>query len=71
VVLSRTFPTTTPQYVSFVCIVPGTFLLVGEDFVCGLDLGEESRGTFGVAMVAVGVEFERFLSVRLFESEKC
>jgi hypothetical protein len=46
-------------------------LLVGEDFVCGLDLGEESRGTFGVAMVAVGVEFERFLSVRLFESEKC
>lgn len=67
-VFSRTFPTTTPQYVSFVGIIPGTLLVVGEDFVGGLDLGEEGSGAFGIAMVAIGMEFERFLAICFFES---
>jgi hypothetical protein len=71
VVFSRTFPATTPQYVSFVGVIPGAFLVVGKDFVRGLDLGEEGSGAFGVAMVAVGMEFERFLAICFFESEDC
>jgi hypothetical protein len=71
VILSRTFPTTTPQYVPFVCIVPSAFLVVGKDLICGLDLGEEGRGAFGIAMVAVGMEFERFLAICFLESVEC
>jgi hypothetical protein len=49
-------------------IVPGAFLVVGEDFVCRLDLGEEGSGAFGVAMVAVRVQFEGLFAICLFES---
>jgi hypothetical protein len=68
VVLGRSFPTTTPQYVSLVRIVPGALLFVGKDLVRGLDLGEEGGGAFGVAMVAVGMELERLFAVRFLES---
>jgi hypothetical protein len=71
VVLGRAFPTTTPQDVSFVGIVPGAFLVVGEDFVCRLDLGKEGSGALRVAMVAVGVEFQGLLAVCLLQSEGC
>jgi hypothetical protein len=45
------------------CIVPGALLGVGEDFVGGLDFGEEGGCAFDVAVVAVGVELERFPAV--------
>jgi hypothetical protein len=44
-------------------------LVVREDFVCGLDLGKEGGGALGVAMVAVGMQFERLFAICLFESE--
>jgi hypothetical protein len=43
-------------------------LIIREDFVGRLDLGEQGRGAFCVAMVAIGVEFERLLAVCLLES---
>jgi hypothetical protein len=36
-------------------IVPGAFLVVREDLVCGSDLSEEGGSAFDVAIVAVGV----------------
>lgn len=53
----------TPQYVSFVRIVPGALLRIGQDLVGGLDFGEEGGGALGVAIVAVGVELEGFSAV--------
>jgi hypothetical protein len=71
VILSRTFPTSTPQYVAFVRIVPGAFLFVGEDFVCRLDVSKEGSSALCVAMVAVRMELECFLAICLFESGVC
>jgi hypothetical protein len=50
------------------CIVPGAFLVIREDFVCGSYFGEECGGAFDVAIVPVGMQFERFLAIRLLES---
>jgi hypothetical protein len=36
-------------------IIPGAFLVVREDLVCGSDFGEEGGGAFDVAIVAVGM----------------
>jgi hypothetical protein len=49
-------------------IVPSALLLVRQDLVCVLDIGEEGGGALDVAIVAVGVQFERFPAVRLLES---
>jgi hypothetical protein len=70
VVLGRAFPVPTAQYIALVRIVPGALLLVREDLIGGLDLGEEGRRAIGVAMVAVGVQFERLPAIGLFESAK-
>jgi len=56
------------QDAGFVRVVPGAFLGVGEDFVGGLDFGEEGGGALDVAIVAVGVEFEGFAAVGFFDS---
>lgn len=45
------------------CIVPGALLRIGEDFVGGLDFGEEGGGAVGIAIVAVGMELEGFSAV--------
>lgn len=66
-VLSRAFPAAAAQYVSLVGIIPGAFLVVGEDFVGRLDLGEEGGGAFCVAMVAVWVQLEGFPAICLLE----
>jgi hypothetical protein len=71
VVFGGPLPAATPQYVSLMRVIPGALLLVGEDFVRGLDLGEEGGGAFRVAMVAVGVEFERLFAICLLESAGC
>jgi hypothetical protein len=44
-------------------VVPGSFLRVGEDLVCGLDFCEEFCRVLDVAIVAVGVELECFAAV--------
>jgi hypothetical protein len=49
-------------------VIPGALLRVREDFVGGLDFGEEGGGAFDVAIVAVGVEFEGFSAVGFFDS---
>lgn len=38
-------------------IVPGAFLWVREDFVGGLDFGEEGGGFGNIVVIAVWVEF--------------
>jgi len=38
-----------------VAVVPGSFLWVGEDFVGGLDFGEEFGGVLDVVVVTVRV----------------
>lgn len=43
---------------------------VGENFVGGLDFGEEGGCTFDVAIVAVRVEFERFAAVGFLDPEE-
>jgi hypothetical protein len=48
-------------------IVPCPFLGIREYLVSGLDLGEESRGIFDVAIVPVRVEFESLSSVSLLD----
>jgi hypothetical protein len=55
VVLGGTLPAATAQYVALVRIVPGAFLVVREDFVCGAHFGEEGGSAFDVAIVAVGM----------------
>ena len=49
-------------------IIPGPFLWVREDFVSGLDLGEEFCGALDVAVVAVWMQLEGFAFVGFFYS---
>lgn len=49
-------------------VIPGAFLGVGEDFVCGLDFSEADCCFFFSAVVAVGVEVKGATAVGLFDS---
>ena len=69
-VLGGAFPVPTAQYIALVRIVPGALLLVGEDFIGGLDVSEEGRRAISIAMVAVGVQFECLPAVCLLESAR-
>jgi hypothetical protein len=51
------------QDIAFVGIIPGAFVLVGEDLVGDLDFGEEGCGTFDVTEVAIGMQLECLLAV--------
>jgi hypothetical protein len=51
-----------------VTVIPGTLLGVGQNFIGGLDFGEELGCSLDVVVVSVGVEFEGFAAVGFFNS---